>query len=72
MNKIKWKIDSIMNMLSGKVSWIKLQDTTGLELCFTDLQSTDVATVGHKVMVDGKPMNWILMLMVGLIKLKKN
>jgi hypothetical protein len=33
---------------------LKLQVTNRFELCFTDLHSTDVTTVGHKVMVDGR------------------
>jgi hypothetical protein len=55
MNKLNRKIDSIMNMLSGKIkAELKLQDATGAELVFADLDTTDVA-VDAKVMVDGKP-----------------
>jgi hypothetical protein len=55
MNKLNRKIDSIMNMLSGKIkAELKLQDATGAELVF-DLDTTDVASVDAKVMVDGKP-----------------
>jgi hypothetical protein len=56
MNKLNRKIDSIMNMLSGKIkAELKLQDATGAELVFADLDTTDVASVDAKVMVDGKP-----------------
>jgi hypothetical protein len=35
MNKLNRKIDSIMNMLSGKIkAELKLQDATGAELVF--------------------------------------
>jgi hypothetical protein len=47
-----------MNMLSGKPTVkaeLKLQDATGVELVFADLEPTDVAAVDLKVMVDGKP-----------------
>jgi hypothetical protein len=38
MNKLKEK-DSIMNMLSGKIkAELKLQDATGAELVFADLE----------------------------------
>jgi hypothetical protein len=56
MNKLNRKIDSIMNMLSGKIkAELKLQDATGAELVFSDLDTTDVVSVDAKVMVDGKP-----------------
>jgi ATP-dependent protease ClpP protease subunit len=56
MNKLNRKIDSIMNMLSGKIkAELKLQDAVGVELVFADLDATSVASVDAKVMVDGKP-----------------
>ncbi len=58
MNKLNKKIDSIMNMLSGNPTIkaeLKLQDATGVELVFADLEPTEVASVDAKVMVDGKP-----------------
>jgi hypothetical protein len=55
MNKLNRKIDSIMNMLSGIKAELKLQDATGAELVFADLDTTDVVSVDAKVMVDGKP-----------------
>ncbi|QIH37880.1 Clp protease ClpP [Flavobacterium sp. Sr18] len=57
MNKLNKKIDSIMNMLSGNPTIkaeLKLQDATGVELVFADLDPTEVASVDAKVMVDGK------------------
>jgi hypothetical protein len=46
MNKLNRKIDSIMNMLSGKIkAELKLQDATGAELVFADLDTTDAASV---------------------------
>ena len=58
MTKLNKKIDSIMNLLSGKPAFkaeLILQDATGIELVFSGLEATDVATVDEKVMVDGKP-----------------
>jgi ATP-dependent protease ClpP protease subunit len=57
MNKLNKKIDALMNMVSGKLN-IKaeliLQDATGVELVFADLDATEVASVDAKVTVDGK------------------
>jgi ATP-dependent protease ClpP protease subunit len=58
MNKITKKLDSILNMLSGKVeikAELKLQDATGVELVFADLESTQAPEVDAKVTIDGKP-----------------
>lgn len=56
MTKLERKIDNLFNMLSGK-SQIKaeliLQDSTGVELIFTDLEATDVPKVGDAATVDG-------------------
>jgi hypothetical protein len=41
LNKLNRKIDSIMNILSGKIkAELKLQDATGAELVFADLDTT--------------------------------
>lgn len=57
MNKLNKKIDRLMNMISGK-STIKnlkvVQDGTGVEMSFPDLDATDEIEIGDKVQVDGK------------------
>jgi ATP-dependent Clp protease protease subunit len=57
MNKLNKKIDALMNLVSGKLN-IKaeliLQDATGVELVFADLEATEVPAVDAKVKVDGK------------------
>ncbi|MBC5836795.1 Clp protease ClpP [Flavobacterium muglaense] len=55
MNKLERKIDSIMNLLTGKIKAEKVvQDATGLELKFPELESTDTVEVDAKVTLDGK------------------
>ncbi len=57
MNKISRKLDSIMNMLTGKVkAELVLQDATGVSLVFPDLADGDTVSVDDKVTtVDSKP-----------------
>lgn len=56
MNKLNKKIDSIMNLLSGKIkAELVLQDATGVELVFPDLDSTEVPAADANVTVDNKP-----------------
>ncbi|MEW5675567.1 ATP-dependent Clp protease proteolytic subunit [Flavobacterium enshiense] len=55
MNKLTKKIDQIWNKLNGIKNELILQDATGLELVFPELESSDVASVDAKVTVDGKP-----------------
>lgn len=55
MNKLNAKIDSLMNMLSGKIkAELVLQDATAISLTFPDLSGSDVPSVDDKAMVDGK------------------
>lgn len=58
MNKITKKLDSILNMLTGNVeikAELKLQDATGVELVFADLEAIQAPEIDAKVMVEGKP-----------------
>lgn len=56
MNKIEQKLESIMNLLTGKIkAELILQDATGVELVFPDLESTEVPTVESVVTIDNKP-----------------
>lgn len=55
MNKLTKKIDQIWNKLNGIKAELVLQDATGLELVFPELEASDVASVDAKVTVDGKP-----------------
>ncbi len=56
MTKLNKKIDALMNMLSGKIkSELILQDATGVELVFPELDSNELPTTDANVQVDGKP-----------------
>jgi ATP-dependent protease ClpP protease subunit len=56
MNKISRKLDNIFNMLSGKIkAELRLQDATGVELVFADLDSSEVPEMDSKATVDNKP-----------------
>lgn len=55
MNKLNKKINQIFNKLSGVKAELVLQDATGAELVFPDLEPTDIAQVDEKATVDGKP-----------------
>lgn len=58
MNKLNRKFDDLMKILNPKPT-IKaeliLQDAVGVELVFSDLEATDVASIDAKVTVDGQP-----------------
>jgi hypothetical protein len=54
-----------------KKAELKLQDATGAELVFADLDTTDAASVDAKVMVDGKPAEGEFLMADGSTKLKK-
>ena len=58
MNKLEKKLDSIMNMLTGKPAIkaeLVLQDATGVSITFPDLSGSDVPALEDKAMVDSKP-----------------
>lgn len=58
MNKLEKKLDSIMNMLTGKPAIkaeLVLQDATGVSITFPDLSGSDVPVLEDKAMVDSKP-----------------
>lgn len=55
MNKLSKKIDAIWNKLNGIKAELVLQDATGVDLVFPDLEPTDVVEVDAKVNVDAKP-----------------
>lgn len=56
MTKLNEKIDKLMNLLSGKIkAELILQDATGLELVFPDLDSTEIPSTDAQVLVDNKP-----------------
>lgn len=58
MTKLERKIDSIMNMLTGKSSIkaeLTLQDATGVEIVFPDLESSAKPSVDDKAKVNSKP-----------------
>lgn len=55
MNKLNKKINQIFNKLSGIKAELILQDATGTEVVFPDLEATDIVEVGEKATVDGKP-----------------
>jgi ATP-dependent protease ClpP protease subunit len=55
MNKIQKKLDAILNKLTGVKAELILQDATGVELVFPELQASDVASVDDTVTVDGQP-----------------
>lgn len=55
MNKLTKKLSQIFNKLNGIKAELVLQDATGAELVFPDLEASDVAEVGEKATVDGKP-----------------
>ncbi|MCG2611502.1 ATP-dependent Clp protease proteolytic subunit [Flavobacterium sp. SM15] len=55
MNKLTKKLDAIWNKLNGIKAELVLQDATGVELVFPDLEASDVASVDAKVTVDGQP-----------------
>lgn len=59
MNKPKEKalkkLSQARAMFSGVQAELILQDGTGAELVFPDLEPTDVAEVGEKATIDGKP-----------------
>lgn len=54
MNKLNKKIDQIMNLLSGKIkAELILQDATGVEIVFPELNEGDTPEVEDKATVDG-------------------
>ena len=55
MNKFLKKASQILNKISGIKAELTLQDATGVELVFPDLEPTDVVAPDEKVTVDGKP-----------------
>lgn len=59
MDKLNQKIDSIMNMLTGKKPEFKaeliLQDGTSVSIVFPDLTESDTPAVDDMAMVDGQP-----------------
>ncbi|PWB24662.1 Clp protease ClpP [Flavobacterium sp. HTF] len=56
MTKLNKKIDALMNLVSKKIkAELVLQDATGVELVFPDLDATEVPTVDAKIVVDNKP-----------------
>jgi len=55
MNKFLKKANQIFNKLNGVKAELVLQDATGVELTFPDLEPTDVATADEEVTIDGKP-----------------
>jgi ATP-dependent protease ClpP protease subunit len=55
MNKLTKKIDALMRMVSGVKAELILQDATGVEIVFPDLESTEVPTVDANIKVDNKP-----------------
>lgn len=55
MNKFLKKANQIYNKLAGVKAELVLQDATGIELTFPDLEPNDLPTAEEKVMVDGKP-----------------
>jgi len=55
MDKVLKKANQILNKLNGVKAELVLQDATGVELVFPDLEPTDVATADEKVTIDGKP-----------------
>jgi ATP-dependent Clp protease protease subunit len=58
MNKLNAKLDSIMNMLTGKPAIkaeLVLQDGTGVSITFPELSGSDVPALEDKATVDGKP-----------------
>jgi ATP-dependent Clp protease protease subunit len=58
MNKLEKKLDSIMNMLTGKAAIkaeLVLQDATGVSITFPDLSGSDVPVLEDKAMIDSKP-----------------
>ncbi|RAK21602.1 ATP-dependent protease ClpP protease subunit [Flavobacterium aquaticum] len=58
MKKLNKKLDSIMNMLTGKIkAELILQDGTGMEIIFPELSEGDMPEVGEKATVDGKEAN---------------
>lgn len=48
-------LSDAVNLMLGIKAELVLQDATGAELTFPDLEPTDVAEVGEKATVDGKP-----------------
>jgi len=54
MNKLNKKLSQIFNKLSGARAELILQDATGTELVFPDLEPNDVAQIDEKATVDGK------------------
>jgi len=55
MNKLTKTVDAIYNKVFGIKAELVLQDATGLELVFPNLEASDVASVDDKVTVDGQP-----------------
>lgn len=56
MTKLNKKIDALMNLVSKKIkAELVLQDATGVELVFPDLDATEVPTVDAKIVVNNEP-----------------
>ena len=55
MNKLERKVAAIYNKVFGIKAELVLQDATAAELTFPDLGDGDMAEVGSKATVDGKP-----------------
>lgn len=55
MDKLTKKMNQILAKLSGAKAELVLQDSTGVELVFPDLEPSDIPAEGEKATVDGKP-----------------
>lgn len=56
MNKVMNKLDNILNVLKGKKvkAELVIQDATGIDLVFPNLESTDEPFIDDEMMVDGQ------------------